>query len=718
MSGFDFRLDADGVAVVTMDMPGQAVNTMNAAYGDYMATTIERIRLGIDVRADGSVIKGVVFTSAKKTFFAGGDIDTILRYQKERAWDESFDTLKAVKQQLMDLESLRVPIAAAINGAALGGGLEICLACHYRVALDSPAMQIGFPEVALGLLPAAGGIVRTVRLLGLKKAVPLLMEGTRFSAAKAKEAGLIDAVAASPDEMMSKAKAWVLANPEFQQPWLRKGAQIPGGSAFTPANAGLLAMAPAVLRKKTRGLLPAPEAILAVAAESTMTGYRAAMVIESRYFDGLLRGPESAALIGTMYKQLNEIGAKASRPKNVAPATFKKLGIIGAGMMGRGIAHVAAAAGIQVVLKDVSFESATAGKRYSAKLLDKQIERGRSTAEKREALLALIHPSVDNADLADCDIVVEAVFEDIELKRNLTRELLPFLKFDCLFASNTSTLPISLLAEAHSNPEQFIGLHFFSPVDKMNLVEIIKGKRTDDQTLARAYDFVQQIRKTPIIVGDGRGFYTSRVFGVFCDEGIRMLEEGVNPVLIENVAKQCGMPVGPLAVMDEVEITLMAKVAATNKRLDAMLGDDFSSVHERMNARSTLMVADGRTGRAAGKGFYDYAPDGSKTISPLWKGAFGETTAVSVSDIKDRLLFRQSIETLRCLERGVLQSSRDANIGAIFGWGFPAHTGGTLQLIEGYGRQAFIARAAQLVSAYGERFQVPNTFDELMSKAV
>jgi 3-hydroxyacyl-CoA dehydrogenase / enoyl-CoA hydratase / 3-hydroxybutyryl-CoA epimerase len=716
MPGFNFRIDPDGVAIVTMDMPDQSVNTMNAAYGSYMSATIERIRSGIASPADGNAIKGAIFTSAKKTFFAGGDIATILRYQKEKAWNECFDTLMKVKLQLMELESLRIPIAAAINGAALGGGFEICLACHYRVALDTPAVQIGFPEVSLGLLPAAGGIVRSVRLLGLKKAVPLLMEGTRLSATKAKEAGLIDATATNAEEMISKAKAWVLANPEFQQPWLRKGTQIPGGNAFTPANAALLAMAPAVLRKKSRGLLPAPEAILAVAAESTMTGYQAAMVIESRYFEGLLRGPESAALIGTMYKQLNEIGAKASRPKDVAPATFKKLGILGAGMMGRGIAYVAAAAGLQVVLKDVSLDNATAGKSYSTKLLDKQIERGRATPEKRDAMLALIQPSVDNAHLADCDIVIEAVFEDIELKHSLTREILPFLRPDCLFASNTSTLPISLLADAHPHPERFIGLHFFSPVDKMNLVEIIKGKYTDEQTLARAYDFVQQICKTPIIVGDGRGFYTSRVFGVFCDEGIRMLEEGVDPLLIENVAKQCGMPVGPLAVMDEVEITLMAKVAATNKRLDEMLRDDFSSVHERMNARSTQMVAEGRTGRAAGKGFYDYAPDGSKTMPLLWKQTFGENSVVGATDIKDRLLFRQSIETLRCLERGVLQSARDANIGAIFGWGFPAHTGGTLQLIEGYGRQAFKARAEQLALAYGERFRVPTNFDDLMSK--
>jgi len=712
MSGFEFRLDADGVAIVTMDMPGQPVNLMNDAYVGFMAQTLATIRAAA---AEGS-LKGVVLTSAKKTFFAGGDIAAIMRYQSERAWEECFRSLAVMKRQLIELESVRVPIAAAINGAALGGGLEICLACHYRVALDSPDVQLGFPEVSLGLLPAAGGIVRSVRLLGLKAAIPLLMEGTRLQATQAKEAGLIDELADGAD-LVAKARHWVLANQGFEQPWLRKGYRLPGGNAYTPGNAGLLAMAPAVLRKKTRGLLPAPEAILAVAAESSVIGYHAAMTVESRYFDKLIRGPESAALIGTMYKQLNEIGAGASRPAGVTPRSAAKVGILGAGMMGRGIAYACAAAKIPVVLKDVSLENAMAGKAYSAKLLDKQIERGRSTPDKRAAHLALIHPTTANGDLAECDIIVEAVFEDIELKRTLTRELLPFLKADCVFASNTSTLPISLLAEAHPHPELFVGLHFFSPVDKMQLVEIIKGKSTSSTTLAFAHDFVQQIRKTPIVVGDGRGFYTSRVFGAFCDEGIRLLEEGVDPVLIENVAKQTGMPVGPLAVMDEVEISLMAKVSVTNKRLDELLGDDFAGVHRRMNERAESMVGEGRTGRAGGKGFYDYSADGSKVISPLWRERFGRNSSVSVDDVRDRLLFRQSIETIGCLERGVLSSTRDANVGSIFGWGFPMHTGGTLQLIEGYGRAAFIERAAQLAARYGERFHVPAGLAGLLDRA-
>jgi 3-hydroxyacyl-CoA dehydrogenase/enoyl-CoA hydratase/3-hydroxybutyryl-CoA epimerase len=713
MPGFDIAVDSDGVARVTMDMPGQPVNLMNEAYARLMEHTLRALEDGI---AAGG-IKGIVLTSAKKTFFAGGDIDAILRYQADAAWDACFTALDDMKRQLLRWETLGVPTAAAINGAALGGGLEICLACHRRVAIDAPHVQLGFPEVSLGLLPAAGGIVRTVRLLGLKQALPLLLEGARLPSAKAREAGLVDELAADAPELLEKARAWVLANAGHQQPWLRKGFEIPGGNAFAAANASLLAMAPAVLRKKTRGLLPAPEAILAAAAEGSMSGYAAAMRIESRYFEKLIRGPESAALIGTLYKQVNEIAARASRPAGIAEATVAKVGVLGAGMMGRGIAHACALAGIAVALKDMTVAHATAGKEHAAALLDRAVERGRLAADRRAAALDLIHPTAANADLADCDLVIEAVFEDLELKRRLTRELLPVLKPDCIFASNTSTLPIALLAEAHDRPELFVGLHFFSPVDKMNLVEIIRGRETSDATLAHAYDFVQQIRKTPIVVGDGRGFYTSRVFGAFCDEGVRLLEEGVDPVLIENVARQGGMPVGPLAVMDEVEISLMAKVSQTNKRLDALLGENFSSVHERMNDRAEAMVAEGRTGRAAGRGFYDYRPDGSKVIAALWRERFGAQAAISTDDIRDRLLFRQVIETLHCLSRGVLRSSRDANVGSIFGWGFPMHTGGTMRLIDGYGRRAFVARAGELAARYGKRFEVPDGLDALLEKA-
>ena len=481
-AGFGLQVATDGVAIVTMDMPGQSVNTMNDSYGELMAQTLSQLGAGIT----NGHIKGIVITSAKKTFFAGGDINTIMRVQAERAWNGCFDQLMTFKKQLLELEALSVPVAAAINGSALGGGFEICLACHHRVAIDAAGLQIGFPEVSLGLLPGAGGIVRTVRLTGLKKAVPILMEGTRLTAAKAKEAGLVDELASNADDMLAKARGWVLSNAGFVQPWLRKGFQIPGGSAFTPANAGLLAMAPAVLRKKSRGLLPAPEAILAVAAESSVMGYQAAMLVESRYFEELIRGPVSAALIGTMYKQLNEIVAKAGRPRDVATRSVKTVGILGAGMMGRGIAYVCASVGINVILKDVSHASAQAGKDYTAKLLDKQIERGRSTAEQRDGILTRITATDANADLVGCDLLIEAVFEDIELKRKLTQELLPLLKTECIFASNTSTLPISLLAEAHPNPERFVGLHFFLSRRQNEL-----GRDHQGQEDERRYDCIR-----------------------------------------------------------------------------------------------------------------------------------------------------------------------------------------------------------------------------------
>jgi len=713
MPGFTVRTDSEGVALVTMDMPGQPVNTMNEAYAGFMAAALDEIRAGVR----GGGIKGVVLTSGKKTFFAGGDIDLILRYQAERAWDDCFRSLGALKKQLLELESIGVPVAAAINGAALGGGFEICLACHHRVALDAPPTLVGFPEVSLGLLPAAGGIVRTVRLLGLKQAIPLLSEGTRLGAAKAKQIGLIDELATDREDLLAKARAWVLANAGFQQPWLRKGYEIPGGPAFAANNAAMLAMAPAVLRKKTRGLLPAPEAIVAAAAETSTIGYLAAMSVESRYFEKLIRGPESAALIGTLYKQVGEITARASRPAGIETRQVSKVGILGAGMMGRGIAYVCALTGIAVVLKDVKLELVEAAKRHAGKLLDKLVERGRMDAERRTAVLGLISATTETSALADCDLIIEAVFEDIDLKRRLTQELLPVLKSDCVFATNTSTLPIGLLAEAHPQPGLFVGLHFFSPVDKMNLVEIIRAKQTSDRTLALAYDFVQKIGKTPIVVGDGRGFYTSRVFGAYCDEGVRLLEEGVDPILIENLARQSGMPVGPLAVMDEVEISLMARVSATNRRLDELLGDDFSSVHARMNAIAESLVAEGRTGRGGGRGFYDYAADGSKTISPLWRERFGRHSDVPVGEIRDRLLFRQVVETLNCLHRGVLRSARDANVGSIYGWGFPMHTGGTMQLIEGYGRAAFADRARQLEARFGARFRLPGPLDDLLERA-
>ncbi len=706
---FNYEIDNDGIAIVTMDMPG-SVNKMNRDYIEFMADTIEKIK------ADQDKLKGVIFASAKKTFFAGGDIATILQDKEEKAWDRAFKLNMVLKEQLNELEALPVPKVAAINGAAMGGGFEICLACNYRIGLVDKAV-VGLPEVSLGLLPGAGGVVRSVRMLGLQATFPLLVEGKSYKADAALEAGLINETADSVDDMMTKAKAWLLANPEAKQPWLEKGYKIPGGDAYKPHNAMMLAGAPAMVTQKTKGLLPAPGAALAVMAESTTCGYHAAMLIESRYFSELLQSPECGSLIKTMYYQMNEITAGKSRPADIEPKVCKQVGVLGAGMMGRGIAYAAAMAGVEVVLKDISVENAEAGKNYTRQLLDKRIAKGRMTEEQRDDVLGLIKVTASNEDLKDCDLIIEAVFENLELKHQITRELEPFLKPGCVWGTNTSTLPITLLAEGFSDPARFIGTHFFSPVDKMQLVEIIRGKDTDDTTLAVAYDFVRQIRKSPIVVQDARGFYTSRVFGCFVDEGLHMLSEGVNPVILENLAKQVGMPVGPLSVMDEVEIELMRKVGVTNQELDARLGDNFYQAHSKLQTLAIEMCKLGRTGRGCGKGWYDYHQDGSKELWSGLKEMFGGDTDMPYEDIKDRLMFRQVNETLDCIHRGVLGSARDANIGSIFGWGFPVHTGGTIQFLEWFGgNEAYEARRKELVAKYGDRFELPDTLENILAK--
>ena len=708
-TGFIYEKDADGIVTITMDMPNQSVNCMNDEYLEYMSETLAQLK------KDEPNIKGVIIASAKSTFFAGGDINKILEDKREQDWDKAFAFNLQLKEQLNELEAMSVPVVAAINGAAMGGGLEICLACNYRIAIDSPKVSVGLPEVSLGLLPAAGGIVRTVRMLGLQAAFPILVEGKKFKAKQAEKIGLINELAADQTEMLAKAKAWILANAGAVQPWLQKGYKIPGGDASKPNNAMMLGAAPANLYQKTRGLLPAPKAILAVMAESTLAGYQAAMLIESRYFSELLQSPESTSLIKTLYFQLNEIAAGASRPK-LDNNKIAKVGVLGAGMMGRGIAYASAICGIDVVLKDISVENAEQGKSYTKQLLDKAIARGRKTEEERDAILARIHPTAANEDLADCDLIIEAVFENLELKLELTKDVEQHLKPNCIWGSNTSTLPITKLAEGFRSPSKFIGVHFFSPVDKMNLVEIICGEDTSDETLAYVYDYVRQIRKNPIVVNDARGFYTSRVFGCFVDEGLHMLTEGVDPIVLENAAKQVGMPVGPLTIMDEVEIELMKKVAITNQELDTALGDNFEATHSKLQNIAIEMCEIGRTGRGAGKGWYDYN-DGQKTIWSGIKEKYGSDNDMPFEDIKDRLMFRQVVETLDCINRDVLLSSRDANIGSIFGWGFPVHTGGTVQFVEWFGGlDKFETRRKELEAKYGERFSLPNSIDALLDK--
>jgi len=712
MSDFIYSKDQDNIVTITMDMQGQSVNTMNNAYGPAMEEVLTKID------ADKTNIRGIILTSAKNTFFAGGDLKNLLaNTDRKAAYDQSME----VKRQLRKLETFGIPVVAAINGAALGGGFEIALACHHRIALAGKATQLGLPEVSLGLLPGGGGVVRLVRLLGLQNAMPFLLEGKKVDPAGALKAGLIHEVADSKDDLLARAKAWLSSNPAAQAPWDQPNYKIPGGTAKDLEMTNLIAFACANLGKTTRGLMPAPEHIMATAVESTIVDFDTASRIESRYFADLAVSSVAKNLISTFFFQMNELNAGGSRPKGFEKSAVKKIGVLGAGMMGAGIAYASATAGINVVLKDVSAESAQKGKNYSVKLLEGQVAKGRLDEAKKNATLDRIKATGNNSDLADCDLIIEAVFEDIELKGKVTKEAEAVNGDKLIYASNTSTLPITLLANASVRPDKFIGLHFFSPVDKMPLVEIICGEKTSDETLAKAFDYVQQIKKIPIVVNDSRGFFTSRVFGTFIDEGCILLTEGVDAMVIENLSRHVGMPVGPLASQDEVSQQLAVKITETNRKLDEQTGlsGKGSTLGENTGYRVAKKLIDdfGRKGKAHGGGFYDYPEGGKKALWPELKKIYGKADhGISTQDIKDRILYRQAIEAVRCLEEGVLKSVRDGNIGSVFGIGFPQWTGGQLQYVNSVGLREFITRARELAGRYGERFNPPKLLLEKAEK--
>ncbi|NNB44928.1 3-hydroxyacyl-CoA dehydrogenase NAD-binding domain-containing protein [Pseudomonas chlororaphis] len=699
----------DQIVVLTIDMPGQSANTMNAVYREAMAACVARLQ------AEQESIAGVIVTSAKKTFFAGGDLNELIKVGKAEA-QAFYDMVLTLKGQLRALETLGKPVVAAINGAALGGGWEICLACHHRVALDDPSLQVGLPEVTLGLLPGGGGVVRMVRLLGLEKALPYLLEGKKVRPQQALQAGLIDQVASDRDDLLAKARAWIVANPAVKQRWDATGYQIPGGTPSHPKVAQMLAIAPSILRSKTQGCLPAPEKILCAAVEGAQVDFDTAQLIETRYFTELTTGQVAKNMIGTFWFQLNEINAGGSRPQGFAPYVTRKVGVLGAGMMGAGIAYVSAVAGIEVVLKDISLAAAEKGKAHSAALLEKKVARGQLSAEQRDATLARIRTAEQDADLAGCDLIIEAVFEDRELKAKVSAAAQQVVGAQAVIASNTSTLPISGLAKAVPDQGKFIGLHFFSPVEKMPLVEIIKGEQTSDETLARGFDFVRQIKKTPIVVNDSRGFFTSRVFGTFTNEGIAMLGEGVAAPMIETEARKAGMPIGPLAICDEVSLSLLSHIRQQTAK-DLLAEGKPLPEHPAFAVIDLLLNEYKRPGKAAGGGFYDYPAGAQKHLWPQLKTRFEKADGqISPQDVRDRLLFVQAIETVRCVEEGVLRSTADANIGSIFGIGFAAWTGGALQFINQYGLKDFIARAQYLAEQYGERFTPPALLLEKAAK--
>ncbi len=702
MSSVIYQKDQDNIVHLILDKPNASANLMDQEFTDSLVAAVETLR------SDDYV--GVIFRSNKSSFFAGGNLDDLFNTTKETA-HILFNMVDKLKVAMRELETSGKPVVACLNGAALGGGWELALSAHYRIAL-SKGVTLGLPEVTLGLLPGGGGVIRMTRLLGLQAALPYLTEGKQFTPEKGKALGLINEVLDDADAMVSHAVSWIKANPKVQQAYDAKAYKVPGGKPSTPELAKMLPIAPAMMRAQTKGTLPAPEAILSVMVEGLQVDTDTAMRIETRYFVELAAGQVSKNMINTFWYQLNEIKAGAARPKGLEASKVCKVGILGAGMMGAGIAYSSATKGIDVVLKDLSQENAEQGKAYSQTLLDKKVRKGRLSSEKRNITLSRIRPTDKAEDLAACDLVIEAVFEERKLKAHVTQEAEAVLDETAVFASNTSTLPITGLADASARPANFIGLHFFSPVDRMPLVEIICGEQTSDETLAKAYDYVLQIGKTPIVVNDSRGFFTSRVFGTFSNEGMAMLAEGIPAAAIDNGAFLAGFPVGPLAVTDEVSMTLVEKIR--KQTINDLAAEGKTYPPHPADAVVDEMLKLERAGKLAGGGFYDYPAQGKKHLWPGLRDKFEQTDRdISVDEIKDRLLYIQAIETVRCVEEKVLTSVRDANIGSIMGIGYPVWTGGILQFINQTGLQRFIDRAEVLHSQCGERFAVPQLLKDM-----
>jgi 3-hydroxyacyl-CoA dehydrogenase/enoyl-CoA hydratase/3-hydroxybutyryl-CoA epimerase len=699
MGEFTYEKDADGIVTVTMNMDGP-VNSMNKEFGLLYSDMLNKLEA-----EEG--LKGVILTSGKETFFAGGDLKRLVAVEPDHLQD-LFDDVEGMKADMRRLEKLPVPVVAAINGAALGGGYELCLASNYRIAADNPKSKIGLPEVTLGLLPGGGGVVRLTWLLGLEAAMPFLLEGKQLAPAASLKAGLVHEVVEA-GALLTRSREWILSvkgdEAAATQPWDTKGYRIPGGGSKTPKIVPKIAGASATLFQKTRGLLPAPVRILDIMVEAGKQDFDTALRYETRQFCALVVSPEAKNMISTFFFGLGQVNSGASRPKDIPRSKVNKLGILGAGMMGQGIAYSSAMAGIEVVLKDMTQEAADRGKAYTEKLLAKRVQRGRMGEAKAAEVLGRIKASTDMEDLRGCDMIIEAVFEKIEVKDKVIAETEEFLAEKGVWGSNTSTLPITRLGSKAQYPKNFVGLHFFSPVDKMPLLEIIAGEETSEETLARAFDFAQQIRKTPIIVGDKTGFYTSRTIGTKIIEGVQLVAEGHDPVHVDNLSRLIGMPTGMLSLLDEVQIKLVTDIYRTQIEMGLL------DPAEEQNPEARAMLADmldnhDRHGRATGKGFYDYS-DGGKTI---WHGLSKwrkDDAEISDQDIQDRILFRPILESLRCLEEGVLRSAADGNIGSIMGIGAPAHTGGYIQYVNTYGLDRFITRCEELADKYGPRFQPP-----------
>ena len=707
MKTIDFTIDADGIAVLTVDVKDKPMNVITPEFMQDIAKAADKI-------STDDKIKGAVVTSGKDSFMAGADLkDLVANFEQRTDAAEVYSWCRKLQQAYRKLETCGKPVAAAINGTALGGGLELALACHYRVVGNNPKTRLGQPEVQIGLMPGAGGTQRLLRLMGIEAALRMNTEGRHIAPEKALEMGFVDEVV-EPEKEVTAAKAWVQTTDTIDAPWDRKGFKVPGGAGLMhPAAVQTQIVGAALMQKMTNHNYPAPLAIMSATYEGSVLPMDKALDVESKYFTQLLMDPTSRNMTRTLFLNKGAADKLVRRPEGPEKRPVTKLGILGAGMMGAGVAYVSAYAGMQVVLLDTSQDRSEKGKDYSRELLQKRIDRGRMTSDKAADILERIQTTTDYADLTGCELVIEAVFEDTDIKADVTAKTEAVISEDAIFASNTSTLPITGLAKASQRPEHFIGIHFFSPVDKMPLVEVIVGKKTGDVAIAQALDYIQQIRKTPIVVNDSRGFYTSRVFGTFSKEGITMLAEGINPALIENVAKQAGMPVGPLAVTDEVTLELSHHVMTQTKKA---LGDAY--VASAADDVIGKFVEDlDRKGKRFGKGFYDY-PEGEK--KRLWPDLAEHYPLAGEQpdpeEVRQRILYVQAIETVRCLDEGVLTHPADADIGSIFGWGYPPYTGGTISFIETEGLEHFVEEADRLAKTYGERFSVPQSLRSMAEK--
>lgn len=707
----NFSAQSDnGIITVTIDQTERKMNVIGEGFNEAFATIT-------DAFINDQDAKGLILTSGKSTFVVGADIDQLATIETA---EQAFALVEDLKTSLRKLETSGKPVVAAITGTALGGGLELALACHYRIAIDSPktssTTKLGLPEVKLGLLPGGGGTQRLPRLIGIQKALELMTQGKELRPQQALEIGFIDDVAHDNDELISKAKAWINDNPKAQQPWDKKGFKIPGGDSNHPKVVQVFSMAPAMANQKSHGNYPAITHILSSVFEGCLTDIDNGLKIESRFFVACVLSDVSKNMINSLWTQLNSIKKGQSRPQGFEKSKVSKVGILGAGMMGAGIAYVSAKAGMEVILIDTAIEGAEKGKSYSTKLLDKAISRGRSTEDKKQALLDLIKTTTSYDDLESCDLIIEAVFEDIGIKAQCTRQSEAVIPETAVYASNTSTLPITELAKASKRPNQFIGLHFFSPVDKMPLVEIIVGEKTDDATLAKGFDYVGQIGKTPIVVNDSRGFYTSRVFGTYVSEGIAMLAEGVHPRSIEVAGMKSGMPMPPLALQDEVSLSLSLHVMQQTKKAMEAEGKAFTP-HPAMSVVEKMVKEFGREGKKVSKGFYDYPENGEKHLWTELTELYPTTDEQpSQQDLVDRLLYVQANETAKCYEENVVRTVADANIGSIFGWGFAPNQGGTLQFINSVGVDKFVARSRELAQKYGARFEPAQILVEMAAK--